>query len=191
MKHCLALLILGSLVACDRSATSGSPFGDTPPSPLLQPFQGPWKFDLDKSLALWQAQGVPAATLAQARGQAKVVPLHEDMKIKGNVAVLGGTLEGEYFFYALHSHDQRVCGKAWHHEDRHDPGDMSKCYVRLELKNAELHLSQRLEEDSANPDDPDVANPPPTGSAESCNADAAPEPAWSPWMTYVFVKGQP
>jgi hypothetical protein len=45
---------------------------------------------------------------------------------------------------------------------------MAKCYVRLELKDADLHLSVRTE------------MAPPNG---------APNPPWSAWMTYVFVRG--
>ena len=48
------------------------------------------------------------------------------MVIKGNRAELSGFPAGEYHFFALHTHGQQVCGKAWHHEDRYDPGDMSK-----------------------------------------------------------------
>ena len=177
-------------LSCDRSGGGGSPFGNgPPPSPLLQPFEGAWRVDLEKTIALWKERGVPSETITQARTAAAITgALHEDMKIKRNVAVLAGSPQGEYYFFAVHSHGQQVCAKAWHHEDRTDPGDMSKCYVRLELKGADLHFTQRLEEDAANPNDPDAATQPPTMPANACTADADPEPAWTPWTTYVFVK---
>ena len=189
----LALLAVALSVGCDRSASTpgGGPTGaGARKTPLMQPFQGPWKFDAAKTVARWQADAVPAAEVAQA--QAMGAALHPDMTIGGDAAVLAGPIEGEYAFFALHPHNQWVCGKAWHHEDREDPGDMSKCYARLELREdgKELHLSLRMEEDAANPNDPDVMNMPATaGSASNCGADGAPAPAWSPWRTYVFVRG--
>ena len=120
--------------------------------------------------------GVPAAEIAAAaKTKGDPYPLHADMSINGNVAVLKGSPEGEYFFFAVHPHGQWLCGKAWHHEDRHDPGDMTKCYVRLELKDQDLHLSVRME-DSDNPNDPDLTKlPAAAGSAGTCRADAAPD----------------
>jgi hypothetical protein len=157
--------------------------------PPLQPVQGGWRLDHEKTLAAWQAERVPAAEIAQARAVGPSSRLHPDMTIVGDVAVLSGFPEGEYRFFALHPHDRWICGKAWHHEDRHDPGDMSKCYVRLEPKDGELRLSVRMEDAGAELDDPDVSEMPTTaGSAAECQADAAPEPDWSPWATFVFVK---
>ena len=202
MRISAALAVLLSLTACDRSggggsgsggAASDSPFADAPPaSPLLQPFAGQWQFHLDKTLAAWKAAGVPAAEIAAAeKMKGAPYPLHADMSIQGNVAVLKGSPEGEYFFFGVHPHGQWVCGKAWHHEDRHDPGEMSKCYVRLELKDQELHLSVRMEDGGPNPNDPDLTKlPAAAGSAGTCRADAAPDPPWSKWETYVFVRGK-
>jgi len=62
-------------------------------------------------------------------------------------------LGGEYDLFALHQHDQIVCGKAWHHEDPGDPGDMSKAWVRLESVEYELHLHVKMG------DSPDLADP--------------------------------
>jgi hypothetical protein len=158
----------------------------------MQPFQGSWKFDLQKTLALWQAQGVPQSDIAQVRTLATAMTIHHDMTIGGNVALFSASPQGSYDFFALHPHNQWVCGKAWLHEDRGDPGDMVKCYARLELKEEgkELHLSTRMHDDAADPTDPDVANMPPTaGSATTCTGDSDPHPPWSPWRTYVFVRG--
>jgi hypothetical protein len=200
-----AVVLLLILVGCDfstgtgsRGGTPGGTAGGTPggasgvTTPLMQPYQGPWKFDLQKTLALWRVKGIPAAEIAEAKKLSAVVPVHPDMTITGNGALFTGSPLGSYDFFALHQHNQWVCGKAWHHEDRNDPGDMDKYYTRLELTEdgRELRLSTRVEEDAANPTDPDVTNMPPTaGSATTCGADAAPAAQWSSWRTYVFVRG--
>jgi hypothetical protein len=182
------LILPSLLLACNKPGGGGGPTTATPV--LLQTFQGPWKFDLQKTFAQWQVDGVPATQIAQARTLAQSFPMHPDMTIANDIAILSPLPnEGEYKFFALHQHKQRVCGKAWHHEDRNDPGDMTKCYVRLELKGSELHLSVRMAEDAADPSDPDVMNMPITaGDATTCGADAAPVAAWAPWQTYVFVR---
>ena len=173
-------------------AGGAGPFGPPVMTPIMQPFQGAWRFSLAKTLALWQAEGVPAAEIAQAKTLAASFALHPDMTITGDTAVLSPLpLVGEYKFFALHPHNQWVCGKAWHHEDRNDPGDMSKLLARLKLDAADLHVAQRVDENSADPNDPDVTKLPTlAGSAATCTADAAPDPPWSPWRTYVFEKVQ-
>ena len=66
--------------------------------------------------------------------------MHNDMKISGNcAAVRSGVPSAEYRLFATHEHGGKVCGKAWHHEDRFDPGDMSKCYVRLSIIDNRMH----------------------------------------------------
>ena len=71
---------------------------------------------------------------------------------------------------------------------------MSKVLARLQLRDdGDLLLSLRHDENAANTNDPDLTNMPATaGSAQTCGADAAPDPPWSPWSTYVFerVKSQ-
>jgi len=185
MKFTALVLLAITLAGCGRE-DNDSPTGNASANvPLMKPFEGVWQFDLEKTIALMKSQGVPQAQLDQMRTVAAFMP--SEMKINGNIAVLPGIVEGEYMLFALHPHNQRVCGKAWHHEDRHDPGDMSKCYVRLELKSSDLHFSTREAEDSADPNDPDIINPPiVAGSAQTCGADAAAQPQWSPWMTYVY-----
>lgn len=184
MKRSLATILVVSLVLTG----CGGPDAIRPVPPLLRPVQGAWRFDLDKTLAALQAEGVPAAEISKARAAGPSARLHPDMAIDDDVAVLAGIPEGEYAFFELHPHDRWICGKAWHHEDRHDPGDMTKCYVRLEVKDGELRLSRRMEDGPANPDDPDVLNRAPEGSASRCQADFAREPDWTPWTTVVFVK---
>ena len=176
------------LIAFILSGCGKNPSGPAN-TPLLTPLQGSWAFDINKTLTLWQAQGKPANQIAMIRSMNAMFPIHPDMRIKDNTAVLNGVTEGEYYFFALHQHNPWTCGKAWHHEDRHDPGDMSKCYVRLEIKNADLHLSLRILEDPINLNDPDLTNMPITaGNANTCIADSEPDPPWSAWETYIFTK---
>jgi hypothetical protein len=193
----LFLLSTLLLLGCDRnssniSAPSGSSatgYGGSPAAAaLLKAYQGKWKFNPQKTLALWKSQGVSQKELNQAQALAAITPLHPDMTLQGDIAVLnGGPAEGEYAFYALHAHPQFLCGKAWHHEDRHDPGDMDKYVVRLQLHDADLWLSARIPEDAADPSDPEVASPPPlAGSAATSTADTLKNPPWSPWQTYIF-----
>jgi hypothetical protein len=199
----LRLVLFATLLAlgCDRNPSnvsspsstgaSNSPtgYGGSPAAAaLLQPFQGNWKFNLEKTLALWKSKGASQKEIDEARAMTAIMPLHPDMALQGDVAVLKGTPgEGEYAFFALHAHPQFICGKAWHHEDRHDPGDMDKYVVRLQLHDAELWLSTRVPEDAADPADPEVTNPIPlAGSAATCIADSLKDPPWSPWQIYIF-----
>lgn len=191
----LTLLGAITLSACDRGSSGGGAGAgggggsSSAAPPILQPFQGSWTFSLPKTVAQWKADGVPQTEIAQAQALAKTFPLHADMRFENDLAILLERNEGEYKFFALHPHNQWVCGKAWHHEDRHDPGDMDKYLVRLEIKNADLYLSVRIPDDAADPNDPDVTNTPLTAdSAATCGADAAPTPPWSPWRTYVFER---
>ena len=182
LKHLLMVASLMALVSCKPAGGGGgAPAAATPA--LLQPFQGNWRFSLTKTLAQWQADGVPAA---------ETFPLHQDMSISGTRAILvgGGPLEGSYDFFALHPHNAwSVCGKAWHHEDRHDPGDMDKWCVRLQIKAGDLHMPLRGDESPPNTNDPDIVTTPPlAGSAGTCTADGLPNPPWSPWRTYVFER---
>lgn len=181
MKSSLALSLVLAISGCGGT--------NSPSSPLLQPVQGHWRFDLENTLAVWQSRGVPPEQIAQTRAMNRRFPLHQDMTIDGDLAILSGFPQGEYHFFAVHPHDGRVCGKAWHHEDRHDPGDMSKCYTRLELRDGELHLAVRMQDGGPDLHDPDLSDQPaPIGSPDQCGADVAQEPTWSPWQTYVFVR---
>ena len=178
----LAFLFLAAfLPGCDQ--LGGGTAASNDPPPPLRPFYGEWQFDQSKTVAQWKADGLPAPRAA---------PTHPDLSIDGYIARQSGVPEGEYTFYGLHPHGGAICGKAWHHTDRHNPGDASKCYARLRLNagGTELHLSLRVDASGINPSDPDLVNiPPPVGSAAGCTADSAPTPPWSPWRTFVFVRG--
>jgi len=201
----LVLIMLTALTGCDQgggnsSGGSSAPAPSSPApapvaaAPILTPFQGQWHFNQAKTLAQWRAGGVAASEIAEAQAIAAQFPLHEDMRIESDLAILLPSakvpMEGSYQFFALHAHPQWVCGKAWHHEDRHDPGDMDKYYVRLAVVKGDLHLSVRIPEDAADPADPDVTTTPLLAdSAANCPANAAPTPPWSAWRTYVFDRG--
>jgi len=193
----LLLLATLLLIGCDRNSSSVTStgasnftgYGGSPAAAaLLKPFQGNWKFNLEKTVALWKSKGVSQKEIDEARALTSIMPIHPDMALQGDIAILKGTpAEGEYAFFALHAHPQFTCGKAWHHEDRHDPGDMDKYLVRLQRHDAELWLSTRVPEDAADPADPEVASPPPLAdSAATCIADSLKDPPWSPWQIYIF-----
>ncbi len=188
------------LAACTWVAGCGviglgeGPFGPPLPSKLLEPFAGNWSFDIDRTAEAWKAAGASDADVAALRQQhqaSKVFALvHPDISIQGNEAVGAGMLSTEYRFYAMHPHDGKICGKAWFHEDRYDPGDMSKCLVRLSRDGDLLRLEVRESEASADPDDPEVENvpPPDSGAAAGCETLKADDRSWSPWEIFVFRK---
>lgn len=192
----LIVALLLTLPGCKRApaatgAGGGGPFGPVVMTPIMSPFAGGWRFSLAKTLAQWQADGVPADEIAQAKTLAAAFPLHPDMSITGDTAILSPLpLVGEYKFFALHPHNGWACGKAWHHEDRNDPGDMDKYLTRLKLRDTgDLLLAVRIHDDAADPSDPDVTTMPTlAGSAATCTADTDPEPPWSAWRTYVFQR---
>ncbi len=90
----------------------------------------------------------------------------------------------------MHEHDGKACGKAWHHEDRFDPGDMSKCYVRLSVKDNHLHFEMRMKDGLPDLHDPELLSTPPAeaGSAAACDADKPAGKEWSEWTTFVFAR---
>jgi hypothetical protein len=164
-------------------------------APILAPFEGTWHVNFEKTLDQWKSDGVPASEIAATRAAAAKFPfpIHPDMTLKDSRALVygPGPFEGAYDFFALHTHGPWICGKAWHHEDRHDPGDMDKYMVRLQKRGNELLFAFRVSEDAAEPSDPDITSMPLlAGSASTCTADALPESAWSSWRTYVFELGR-
>lgn len=179
---------------CSPSPSDTGPFGASQQSPLLTPFAGQWGLESEKTFAAMKAGGMSDEAVEQLRKLYVDTPvlggLHPDISITGNVAVGTSGLSSEYRFFALHQHDDTVCGKAWHHEDRFDPGDMSKCYVRLKLKDNDLYLEVRMQDGNPDLDDPDLQPSLPVegGSAEKCDADRPPGTDWSEWNTYVFSR---
>ena len=116
--------------------------------------------------------------------------MHPDMTITGNEAVCAGTPTAEYRFFAVHQHNGKICGKAWHHEDRFDPGDMSKCFVRLSIIDNRLQFEIKMLEDSLDPADPDLNPSPPIDleSAAKCDAEKPVPGDSSRWSTFIFTR---
>ena len=186
------LAAMAGLSGC--GADMAGPFGAPAESRLLSPFAGQWAFDFEKTLDAQKAAGATDKKIEKLRKLYARNPqfgkMHSDMTITGNEAVCSGLPPAEYWFFAMHEHDGKVCGKAWHHEDRFDPGDMSKCYVRLALKDDDLHFEMRMQEGLPDLNDPDLHSSAPAegGSAAECDADNPAGKDWTEWTTFVFVK---
>jgi hypothetical protein len=189
----LATVPFTALVGCDHGANQG-PFGPAANSTLLSPFAGDWKFAGEKTLGALKAAGASDKEIELFRTVYVENPIlgrnHLDMTITGNVAVGHGQLSYEYRFFEMHQHGDKVCGKAWHHEDRFDYGDMSKCYARLQIKGDYLYLEVRMRERLPDSSDPDLYSfaVPEGGSADTCEADNPTDGNWTGWMTYVFSR---
>jgi hypothetical protein len=177
----------------DAARPGGGPFGAPAESRLLAPLAGHWIFDFEKTLAAQKAGGATDEQIDNLRklygDSPQLRKMHPDMTISGNEAVCSGTPAGEYRFIALHEHSGKMCGKAWHHEDRSDPGDMSKCYVRLKVEDDCLSFELRMQE-VPDLDDPDLRSTPPAEAdpAAACDADHPAGTDWSEWTTFVFVR---
>ena len=176
---------------------SGSgPFGPPESSRLLQPLAGKWAFDKDATrearLANGESQPDADARSSPSEEDSTGDDAHSDMTITGNEAVCAGSPPAEYRFFAIHRHDGKICGKAWHHEDRFDPGDMSKCYFRFWSQGDRLCFAIRMMEATVDVSDPDLSESAPIelDSDSNCNADS-PSGEWSPWSTYVFNRTKP
>ena len=185
----VVLFIAIAAIGCTRDASEG-PFGPAADSPLLSQFAGQWVFEFDKTLAALKAAGPTDQQIAQLRKLYAENPMlgkmHPDLTIKGNVAVGAGTPSSEYRLFAMHKHDTKVCGKAWHHEDRFDPGDMSKCYVRLSIVGGDLHFDVNMLDELPDVNDPDLLSSPAVeGDLQRCDAN---KQKAGDWATYVFSR---
>jgi hypothetical protein len=184
----------------DRAGEAGlGMFGHPKKVALLDPFQGVWKCDRDRTYAVWKKQGKADWIELQKKAAEALrgVPLsglvlgdlslpHPDVTVNGNIIVARGRPSAQYDLFALHSHDKVICGKAWHHEDRHDPGDMSKAWVRLERVGDEFHLHIKSG-DEADPDDAEVTRMPTLVDAKVCETTGEKIESQM-WATYVFVR---
>ena len=208
-------ILLATIVGCgSRSGDrpDSGPFGRHNDVKLLEPFQGAWTVNEDRTFDVWRRQGKGKAVeqtkemrkrfaeqkekeSALARGalnltgiDAALKQLHPDLAITGDTFVGRGFLSQEYRLFAIHNHGPIVCAKAWFHEDRHDPGDMSKCWVRLERVGDEFHFHVKHEDDSADTEkDPDLKHMPTLVDAKSCEV-AGEKLESQDWMTVVFVR---
>ncbi len=189
------LCLVGFLLAGCEPTDSGLEFGTSADRALLEPYAGEWKCDFEKTLEVRREAGVDEAEIEQLQAFFEHNPqfgnLHADLTISGSEAIGDGIPSSQYSFYALHEHDGRLCGKAWHHEDRHDPGDMSKCYVRITIDADELRLSVRTQDGFPDLSDLDLDPSARTAAtAETCDAESPPGENWSEWTEYVFVRSK-
>ncbi len=177
---CALILLLTVLPGCDRD--SGSGIVARGKTDLVDPYQGTWKFNSTKTIALWeQQQEMPAEQIAYFQKLGPDAPLHPDVKIEGTTIVLADITKGKYALFALHRHGAVTCGKAWFQDDR-DWMPPSKHYVRLELKGPDLYFSACDAEGSRGAADPDRTNIQATAPAATCATDSA----TSSWLTYVL-----
>jgi hypothetical protein len=187
-------MLIVAATGCGGGNPDSGPFGPSQDSPLLAPFAGEWTCDFEKTFEAFKAAGTSDEQIEQLRNFYGENPrfgnIHPDINITGDVAVSPGVPSSEYRFFAMHEHQNKVCGKAWHHEDRFDPGDMSKCYVRLTTKDDCLYLEVRMKDGLPDLNDPDLRSSAKveSGSAANCDADNPPGPDWSEWTTYVFSR---
>lgn len=181
-------------IGCTSDSASG-PFGAPRASAVMAPFAGTWTFDFEKTLAVQRAAGVTEEQIEQIRKLYSANPalgkMHPDLTFDGNVAAGAGNLSSEYRFFGMHTHGPKTCGKAWHHEDRFDPGDMSKCYVRLELVEGQLRMEVNMQDGLPDLNDPDLASEPPVESpAAKCDVDAKAGNQPADWAVYIFTRSQ-
>ncbi|MCA8986137.1 MAG: hypothetical protein KDA78_00755 [Planctomycetaceae bacterium] len=157
------LMVTLFVIGCGSNPASG-PFGEPESSPLMVPFAGTWTLEFEKTLEAQKAAGVSEEQIEQTRkffaDHPQFGKMHPDLTFEGNVAVGEGVISSEYRFFSMHTHDSQTCGKAWHLEDRFDPGDMSKCFVRLEVIEGLLYMEVYMQEGLPDLDDPDLLTEP-------------------------------
>lgn len=208
-------MLLVTIVGCGSRADGpdDGAFGRHIDVKLLEPFQGEWTIDEPRTFDVWRRQGKGDAVeqtkemrkrfaemkekkSAVARGAMKLAGidaalnrLHPDLSITGDTFVgRNGFLSQEYRLFAIHQHGAIVCAKAWFHEDRHDPGDMSKCWLRLERVGDDFHFHVKFQGDDVDTEkDPDLTSMPTLVDAKNCEV-AGEKLESKEWTTYVFVR---
>jgi hypothetical protein len=198
---------VGKFAKVDRpaegSGNGNGVFGPPIKVELLDPFQGHWNFDRAATFALWKAQGkgdrIEATERYEKRLGAEFAKNHDpvlaelrrespygDIEINGNIIFGRARMAEEHDLFALHTHESVVCGKAWFHEDRYDPGDMSKVWIRLELVDDELRLHIKGGE-FPDDDEKDLLDRPTLVDASKCETanDKVESAAWS---SFVFKR---
>jgi len=184
----------GAPGAGQGAGMDSGPLSPPQASPLMKPFEGVWAVDQEQTFEAQRAAGVSEEVIARLREMSARNPelreLHSRLRFTGNVALGEGGLAQEYWCFGLHEHDGWVCGKAWHHEDRYDPGDMSKCCVRFRLDGENLLFDLRLQDGLPDLNDPDLLTPPAPegGSATTCDAEKPAGRDWGEWSRTVYVR---
>jgi hypothetical protein len=213
----IAVVVLAAAWIVRRGGISeGELWGPPVKVPMLAPFEGVWSYDQDRTFNAWRAQGVSEDQIAKAREaealEAKTfADVAQQMRAQGldpgrfgnadgktrpNLEINGHVLSGivlpgdECRLYELHQHGATVCGKAWHHEDPGDPGDMSKCYVQLSMVGEELRVRFRMQDGLPDLEDPDLRGDPAIVAApgNECHADAPLGRDWDEWSTCIFLR---
>jgi hypothetical protein len=178
------LLIVGALGfigGCESqtgpSATSGTDWGAPFQDSLLEPFQGEWTFHNrpeteQDSAKSFHVSGGP------------------DLRIDGHIITEQTPMGSEFRLFELHEHDGRVCGKAWFHEDPHDPGDMSKVFVTLAIDNNTLTLRIHHPTHSVDINDPDLkhANPVISKTPSLCPVAAVDDSDSEGWDVVNYIR---
>ena len=194
LQFAVVVLSVAAILGCD-SAHVNEPTAGASTSPLMIPLAGKWMFDFEKTLDAQKSVGLTEEQIAQIRriyeGHATLCKVHLDIEFDGNVAVGTDRPGSEYRFFDMHRHGSILCGKAWHHEDRYDPGDMSKCHVRLEVADNILRMEVHMEDGLPDLNDPDLMSEPPIESdAAKCEVESKIGSAPGTWAVYVFTRQQ-
>jgi hypothetical protein len=163
---------------------------DTPPNDdRLSPFAGRWDFDPESTFALMEKRiDNPDAIRISRQFHTSASPLHENLSIAGIKLTGDGLPSCEYQIFALHQHGNVLCGKAWHHEDRHDPGDMSKCFIQLEIIDSKLKLTVNQLDGLPDLDDPDLYSSPSSSAPNDCQTSRLIDSEPNEWAVYFFNK---
>ncbi len=176
--------VLGLICGCgpEMAATSpeGTVWGEPYKTAILEPFQGNWKF-----------QRRQIEDEEQTPGAARITG-GPDLQIEGHIITEQTVLQSEYRLFEVHEHEGRICGKAWLHEDPHDPGDMSKVLVTLAVVGDKLTFRTRHANRSASPNDPDSQGDIPVLSKTptECPVAQAQDEDWGPWVTFDYTRAK-
>jgi len=150
---------------------------------------GRWEFDAENTFALMEQRIDNRDAIRISRQfHTQATPLHQHLIISGTTLTGDGVPSEEYRLFALHQHGDVLCGKAWHHEDRHDPGDMSKCFIQLKLVDSKLKLTVNQLDGLPDLDDPDLHSPAPIGDPNGCEASDQIDSEPNKWAVYFFDK---
>ena len=180
------------LSSCDRAGTSPltdqeAPVGTVWAGPvrtkILEPVQGRWWINLE-------ATGDPRVN--DSNGNPRVKLVNEwAILINGHIISFDDSVpESELRLFSVHEHDGWLCGVAWDHEDRHDPGDMSKCLVKLRLEDGQLRLNLRRPGRGVDVSDPDLRA---ASTVLGTNGAVCPQVggvdySWNEWESYEYTR---
>lgn len=135
----------GRLKGGGSSSAGGSVFGNASTDEIFEPYQGEWTL-IDRSF------DPPVENAAFTGGP--------DISINGHIIRFGsGLLISELRLCQVRATDEGIECEAWHHEDIHDPGDMSRADCKLHRDGDKLILQWHHVESNDYSDDPVIAAP--------------------------------